>query len=367
MEHANPLDVCFTVLKIRYADYDRTITNADFIHSPKEAVNVFIDLESVFKNLTTIQDLEQKLISFRGFEYCLASNILNLAGHYRRFFRGNGIKCTVYLYHTSFESEDFKQCEYNSEYRSYYNCKYAQNPKFVYLTDALRDTVLPTVRTCCEFLNGVHYICTENIEGSIVPYVIDQMDQVDGIHAKNFILTNEVYNTQYNYLPNFLVHLIRRGYGMSFAGCDKKDILSIVGKCTPEEAKACMESFQTYGTFVTLLASLGDKERSIEKLPGIGFKSLDGLIRKAKANQRITDTTTSPEILAEIFLGEGLREEFIKNYRCTSIKEIYGWTSSADRLMITSQRKDRFDNQGLLELNQTLFQNYPLTLESLCM
>ena len=229
MEHANPLDVCFTVLKIRYADYDRTITNADFIHSPNEAVNVFIDLESVFKNLTTIQDLEQKLISFRGFEYCLASNILNLAGHYRRFFRGNGIKCTVYLYHTSFESEDFKQCEYNSEYRSYYNCKYAQNPKFVYLTDALRDTVLPTVRTCCEFLNGVHYICTESIEGSIVPYVIDQMDQAQGIHAKNFILTNEVYNTQYNYLPNFLVHLIRRGYGMSFAGCDKKDILSIVG------------------------------------------------------------------------------------------------------------------------------------------
>ena len=112
---------------------------------------------------------------------------------------------------------------------------------------------------------------------------------------------------------------------------------------------------------------LPDTVEELKKLPGIGFKSLDGLIRKAKANQRITDTTTSPEILAEIFLGEGLREEFIKNYRCTSIKEIYGWTSSAERLMITSQRKDRFDNQGLLELNQTLFQNYPLTLESLCM
>ena len=367
MERANPLDICFTVLKIRYADYDRTITNANFVQSPEEKVNVFINLESVFKNLTTIQDLEQKLISFRGFETNLASNIINLAGHYKRFFRGNRMRCNVYLYHTDFHSEDFKQCHYNENYRSYYNCKYAQNPKFIYLTDALEETVLPTVRTCCEFISGVDYICAKDIEGSAVPYIIDQYDRSQRINSKNFIVGNEIYDTQYNYLPNFLMHYIKRGSGNSIISCDKKEIVSAIARCSVSEMGSLYDSFSSYGLYTTLLSCLGNRERSIDKLSGLGIKTVDNLIKQGKATNRIQESTTSPGILSEIFQGEDVRNQFCNNYLCTSIPEIYQELTDAEKLSITSQKQDRFDNQGLFQLNATMFQAYPLTLESLCM
>lgn len=367
MERANPLDICFTVLKIRYADYDRTITEADFIHSPDEKVNVFLNLESVFKNLTTVQDLEQKLITFRGFETNLASNIINLAGHYKRFFRGNHIRCNLYLYHTDFQSEEFKQCLYNENFRSYYNCKYTQNPKFIYLTDALQETVLPTVRTCCEFISGVDYICTKNIEGSSVPYIIDAWDRSQGLQPKNFIISNELYDTQYNYLPNFLTHYIKRGFGTSLVSCDKQEILAAIAKCQRSEAGSLVNSFDSHGLYATLLSCLGNKERSIDKLSGLGIRTVDGLVRQGKAVNRIQESTTSPAILSEIFQGEEVRTQFCNNYLCTSIPEIYTELTDAERLSITGQKQDRFDNQGLMQLNATLFQQYPLTLESLCM
>ena len=108
----------------------------------------------------------------RDFETILISNILNLAAHYKRFFISNGLDTKVYLYHTDFDSTEFNQCKYNEDYRMYYLCKYNNNPKFVYLTDALKATVLPEVKIYCEFIPNLYYISAKNIEGSLVPLVI---------------------------------------------------------------------------------------------------------------------------------------------------------------------------------------------------
>lgn len=358
----NPFDICFNIMKIRYADYDHSITNAAFVH-PTDKVNVFINLESVFKNLSMIQDLERKLILNRNFTTILASNILNLAGHYKRFFVGNQLDTRVYLYHTDFRSQTFVQQTYNENYRSYFICKYTQNPKFMYLTDGLVDTVLPNVKTCCEFIPHVYYISAKDMEGSLVPYIIAKHDQEIGQSRKNFIIGNDLYDSQYNYLPGFLYHHFKRGFGTSFISCDKNEILELsVGK----EHSELKELYQSHSFYTSLLACEGDKIRSIDGTPGVGPSTISNLLIEGLQKQRITPGITNPRILSEIFLENEIKERFIKSYYCTSIPDMYEEVTDAQKTSILNQIVDRFDNQGLLDLNKQMFYNYPLVLEALC-
>lgn len=363
----NPFDICFNVMKIRYADYDHSITNASFV-CPTDRVNVFINLESVFKNLSMIQDLERKLILNRNYTTILASNILNLAGHYKRFFVGNHLDTRVYLYHTSFKSQTFAQQAYNENYRSYFICKYTQNPKFIYLTDGLTDTVLPNVKTCCEFIPHVYYISATDIEGSLVPYIIAKHDVEIGQPRKNFIIGNDIYDSQYNYLPGFLYHHFKRGFGNSLITCKKEEILGLLfGKKDEDDLEDLNALYHSHSFYTTMLACLGDKLRSIDGIPGVGMYTISNRLIEGLQQKKIVTDTTNPRILSEIFLEDEVREKFIKSYYCTSIPDMYAEVTDAQKTAILNQVIDRFDNQGLLDLNKQMFYNYPLVLEALCM
>lgn len=364
MELANPFDITFTVMKIRYVDYDRSIRCENFL-TDQDRVNVFINLESIFKNLSMINDLERKLILDRNFIPILASNIVNLAAHYKRFFMGHRVDTRVYLYHTDFRSETFQQTKYNEYYRSFYHCKYAQNPKFMYLTDALTDHILPMVRTCCEFIPRVYYICASGIEGSLIPYVVAQDDKKRNDHRKNFIITSDIYDTQYSYIPGFLSHYLKRNFGSSLVTCQKDVLISLLANKSKEECEPIISLYNNHARYATMLASLGNKERSIEKLDGVGFVTVTNLLQNGVATNRIGADTTSANMLSEIY-GSERREQYLKNFYCTSIPDMYDELTEAEKESLTSQRKDRFDNQGLLELNRTVFANHPLTLEALC-
>ena len=57
----DPFEVCFSMLKMRYKDYDESLTQKDFL-VPTDKINVFINLESLFKNISMVMDLERKIV-----------------------------------------------------------------------------------------------------------------------------------------------------------------------------------------------------------------------------------------------------------------------------------------------------------------
>ena len=364
MDNLNTFDICFTVLKIRYADYDRMLTSEDFL-LPTDKVNIFLSLESVFKNLSMIQDLEKKLILQRGYEKVLASNIINLAGHYKRFFVNNGLDTRVYFYYTNLRSEDFPQCKYNENYRSYYNCKYTQNPKFLYLTDGLIDTVLPLVQKCCEFIPGVYLLNGVDMEGSVIPYVIAEQDAMEQVPRKNIIISSDLYDMQYGFLDGFLNTYVKRGFRNSILTCNNQEILRSIAKASKLAEEDIGSAYQTYSQFVTLLSCIGDKTRSIDGMNGIGIRTLSDLITSGISTHKIQMDTTSPNILKDLF-QEDERKDFLNNFYCSSILSIFEELTRAQKASIVLQRRDRFDNQGLLQLNREVFYEHPLTLEALC-
>lgn len=356
----DPFSVCFNILKLKYKDYDESLTTKNYL-VPNDKVNVFINFETVLKHLSMITDLEKKLIIEREFETILISNILNLIGHYKRFFVNNGLDTRVYLYHTDLSSYEFNQYKYNDEYRTYYLVKYNDNPKFIYLTEALKNKILPDVKTYCEFIPNVYYISAKNIEGSLVPYIIGKEDK----NRKNLIISGEFFDTQYSLLPNYVNHYIHRGPGYNEVVSSVPEYLRLITKKDKEVLKPFIDIYSNHSMYCALQSVMGDRNRSIDGINGIGFANLYRQIKEGISSNKIQPTTTSPVLLSEIFTDDDMKEDFINNYSCINIPLMYEELTNAEKSSIYNQRKERNDINTLYSLNNTVFCNHRLILESL--
>lgn len=355
---SDPFSVCFSLLKMKYVDYDESLTSKGFLN-PNDKVNVFINLESVFKNISMIMDLEQKIMIERQFNTLMVSYIINLAAHYYRFFTNNHLNTKVYLFNTDLNSEDFNQYKYNEDYRSYYLIKYNDNPKFALFSECLKDTILPEVKVLCEFIPNVHYISALNIEGSLVPYIIAMKDPT----RKNLIVGSELYDTQYSLIPNFVNHYIHRGRGYSNICSTTDEYIKDMVKTKEEVTDSDLVS--SYSPYCSLISSIGDKLRNVDKLPGVGVKTFLKYLQEGIDAQLLNQTTSNPEIIGDIFRDDEMKKDFINNYYCTSILPMYEELTDSEKTSILNQITERLDVNSLQNLNSNRFYNYPLMLEAL--
>ena len=361
----DPFSVCFNLLKLRYRDYDESLTSKDFL-TPDDKINVFINLESAYKYLSMILDLDKKLMVQKDFDEIVISNILNLASHYKRFFKGNGLDTKVYLYNTDLKSTEFSQYKYNEDFRSYYLTKFNSNPNFTRLTDHLTQRILPDVKTYCDFIPDVYYISAKNIEGSLVPYVFAKNDEV----RKNLIIGSEIYDTQYSLIPRFVNHYIHRSYNTNAVYSDVNGYMKELTSNSKE--KECDISqlsniFNNNSIYCSLMSVLGDKPRSIDKIYGIGIKTFQKKLEEAMMQNIIGTNTTSPEVIGDIFKDGEIKEEFINNFYCSYIPSMYEDLTDAEKKSILSQQTDRIDINTLKALNDSKFYNHKIILEGLLM
>ena len=357
----DPFSVCFNLLKLKYRDYDESLTAKNFL-TPEDKVNVFINLETVYKYLSMILDLDKKILVQKDFDVIMESNILNLASHYKRFFKGNGLDTRVYLYNTDLKSEEFIQYKYNEDFRSYYLTKFNSNPKFSLLTEHLTQKILPDIKIYCEFIPDVYYISAKNIEGSLVPYIIAKNDE----SRKNLIIGGELYDTQYSLIPNFVNHYIHRSYTAKSIYSDVKGYLK---ELTSNEKDCDLTQlsniFSKNSIYCSLMSVLGDKVRSIDKIYGIGIKTFQKKLEEAMMQNIINENTTNPEIIGDIFKDGEVKDEFINNFYCSSVLFMYHDLTESEKKSILSQQVDRIDINSLRHLNDTTFYNHKIILEGL--
>lgn len=357
----DPFSVCFNILKMKYADYDESLTSKNLLNQ-YDKINVFINLETVFKNISMIQDLEKKIVIQRDFDVLMVSNILNLVAHYKRFFVNNTFDTRVYIYNTDLDSDEFNQYKYNEDFRSYYLTKYNANPKFVLLSERLKNSILPDVRTYCEFIPGVYYVSAKNIEGSLVPYIIGMSDK----SRKNIIIGGELYDTQYSIIPNFINHYIHKSFNVNTVNSDLLGYIKDISKKDNEDLISLLNTYNSYSTYCALMSVLGDKARSIDSISGYGVSTLQKCIDVGKMQNIIQDGTTSPELIGNIFHDGEIKKDFVNNYYCSSILNMYDELTEAEKKFILNQITiDRDDKNSFASLNRTKFYNHNLILEGL--
>lgn len=356
----DPFTGCFTALKLRYRDYDESLTSKNFLKED-DKVSVYINLETVFKHLSMIYDLEKKVVIQRDIDEILISNIINLAAHYKKFFIDNGLDTKVYIYSTDLNSNEFNQTRYNEDYRSYYLVKYNDNPKFVLLTEHLKDKVLPDVKTYCEFIPNVYYISAKNIEGSLIPYIISRTEP----DRKNLIIGGDFFDTQYSFIDNFVNHYIHRGFNISIVCSELEGYIKDLTKKTSDEISDIVPTYGNYPAYCTLMSVIGSQIRSIDGISGVGPIKLQKLIESGIIENLIQSSTVNPVMIGEIFHDDEIKEEFINNYYCCSILPMYQELTDGEIMSIITQKVDRIDINTLKMINSTKFYNHPLLLEGL--
>ena len=356
----DPFGVCYNIMKIKYNEYDDSLTSLNYL-CEYDKINLFINLESIFKNLSMIQELERKIMLYSDFNIIMISNILNLAGHYKYFLKGNNLNANIFLYNTDFDSTEFHEYEYNEDFRSYYLTKYNSNPKYTLFTDILKSDVIPNTKTYCTFIPNVYYITSTNIEGSLVPYIISKQYP----DRKNLIITGEFYDTQYTSLPNFVNHFIHKSFGSGGVYCNTKGYLKEMTKKSDDIVDKLNEVYQYHNMYCSLISVLGDRQRCIYGLEGVGPKILRDLINKSINEHEININTTNPEILAKMFSDSDKKDEFINNYYCSNLDYMYSKLTKSEIDSILNQIVDRSDINSIRRMNNDRFYDHPVMIDTL--
>lgn len=353
----NSFSVCFNLLKIKYVDFDESFNQIDLI-TPRDSVNVFINLETVLNYITGVKDIDKKLLTEKDYEDVMVVDILNLAAHYKKFFTGNRLDTKVFLYMTDLTSNDFKEYKYNEDYRSYYLNKFNTNPKFTILADSIINKIVPESSMISEFLPNVYFINAKNIESSLVPYIVSKKYP----NRKNVIITGDVYDTQYIFIPNFVTHFIRKSPLRSSITWTLYDYIKEIIKRDIDNNE--FNLLKNISMYLSMLSVIGDKNRSIDSIRSVGALTVIKQLLTGISKNIINYDTKSIDIIKEVF-PINVQDELANNYYQFDIKDKYDNLLENDIFNIESQIVDRYDKDSLIKLNNTKYYNHQLMLEAL--
>lgn len=355
--------IAFNMIRIPYNQLDEILTYEKFIQ-PGDDVNILINIESVMMFISTITDLENRLVAEGRFIQGFVKEFVNTVSHYKSFFQQNRFLNTkIYLYYTSLDSTNYPQLDYVENFRSYYLTKYTTNPKFVYWMERMRSSILPSLKTILEYVNNSYLIEGKSIDSSVIPMMVSELDS----SRKNIIITADPVDTQYRFYRNFYSIYVKRNPSRVLV----YKIEDYIKELTKDEEYIKVQGnplLKNRSLYLSMIASVtGSKTRSIDNLYGIGYKTFLKCLLSGFKDGLIEANTKSFELIANVFPCCN-REEFKNNFKALDVSHSFRDLKESDKTMLKHQIIDRFDNNGLIRLNNQLFADVgPINVEPLLM
>lgn len=320
-------------------------------------LNVFINLETVLRNLTMQRDI-QSMISFYKQKLVieLESSILNLMAMYRMYFNKEKCNVKLYFYVTCLNGDKQQMEVYNKYYRSFYHNKYMKNPQFRQMGELLNTVVIPEVELILSYVPGCYLLKSETFDSSIIPYIVSTFSG-----SKNVIITGDVFDTLYLFNPNFMTIYIKRRYQYFNV---VSDIDSAVQSIVKDESPFDLTVFYSEMYYRLLLAIKGSKIRNIKSAKGFGYGKFMNILKKGIDDGIVLKDFESLDSIIQLF-PEQYRESIKEAFQCTSIETQYDLLSDIDIDGIRSQITDKIDMKSLDALNNRRFLDFPINLQGL--
>jgi len=344
------MEIIFNLFKIRFKLLDELLTKQCKELTPNSTINMFINFEPILKKLVSANIEEYLKVKKEERAIELMSNILNLTSHYRSFFSKNKLYSKIYIYFSyPILKNTYKNRMINVNYRKYYEDKYANNPKTFVLFQTL-STIIPLLSVITEYIEGVYLIKSNNIESSLVPYVLTNGYKDNSL---NLILSNDKY--EYQYVNNNFYILNPKKQDSYIVS--KENVIETI----KFEDKIVNNIDIDSNLYPFIKSILGDKYRNIEKIKNLGLLTIIKTLDKAIKKGIINNNTNSINILSNI-IKEEFRNQLLINYYTTSLDIQFKALTIKDIYTITEQVIDRFDNLSLKNLNDKYFTQYPIQL-----
>lgn len=342
------MEVFFNMYKIKFEILNKLILNSNIDLSKDNYV--YINLEPLLRRIVHAdidKDLRIKKDE-RVLEFI--SYVFNLASHYRLYFASKKTYCKIYLYMGYPFDVSYINNDINNNYRNAYKETFS-NSINVGLRNIIEDSV-ELIKMIFEYIDGVYMIESGNVEPSLIPLIIDNMQSSNS--KNNFIVSADVYDYQYCLKDFYILRPKQKNSYILYKGNVIQQMM-IENKMLYDEFKI------NYNTIPFILSILGNETRSIEKIKGIGFKSVVKGIQKGIDSGLISDKVNNIFILSKI-LKEEIQEHVFQNYICTDLDSQFKKIKEVEKNNIMIQIKDKFDNKQLKEMNDDYFTYNPLNL-----
>ena len=344
------MELYFNLFKVKYEKLMELMRQDSSINiSTNDNVNIFINLESIFINMTNPKIKEYLTVNQKSTTIQFIACVINLAAHYRWFFTKNKIKSKIYLYFPTLSNVEYKNHIFNKDYRKYYDYKFKEDVQNS-LVYKILSSAIPMIKMILEYIEGVYIIDSYGIENSVTPYIISEDDDNNSI---NFIVSNSFYDFQYvNY--DFKIIFPKRDDSIII---NRENVIDYIA-----DFHNCNGTYKFSHNYIPFILSLvGNKNRNIYNIKGVQFKSAFKLIQTAFDQNMLGNRSTNIHMLINI-VKPAWRELISLNYYCTDILHQYNQLNAKDIHDILSQITDKFDNTSLKKINDKYFTHYPIML-----
>lgn len=349
------MELYFNLFKIKYEKLLELLREDEDIYIKfGDTVNVFINLEPIFMKLCNPM-VNNKLKTRGKHQFEFISCVINLAAHYRWFFTKNRINSRIFLYCPSPTNLQYKNSNYNKDYRVHYNFKFTERGGNLLLHKMIVESI-PFIQLITEYLDGIYFIVSNNIENSLVPYIVlnhnDEEDD-DIEYAANFVVSSSLYDIQYvNKKCNILLPKQDKSMLLS-----RKNVIPYI-----MVANECETGLNIGPKMIPFILSIiGNKNRNIYNIKGMGIKTTFKLLEQALKLKVISNDVTSIHMLLDVIKSQ-YREELLNNYYCTDIDSQVSQLNLKDKHDVIDQMIDKFDNVALKQINDRYFKYHPLQL-----
>jgi hypothetical protein len=322
------------------------------------SVNIFISVESILKQLTTIKTLST-LMAFHKQKVVLEleSAIMNLVAHYRSYFRRAKCTVSVYLYYTELQTDNQLMREFNKYYRSYYSNHYTKNPNHKSIGE-LMDIVIPEVELMLMYIPQCYLVRVNRFDASLIPSIISDHKPVD----HNLIISSDLFDSLYFYRPRFTTIIHRRYFAnVSTVSNPESAVQSII---RDESAMDCNVFLKEELYYRLLLVVHGSDIRNITGGRGLGTKRLLSILRNGIEAGMVLSGYNSIDSILSIF-PEKYQSDLKVGLECVDLNKQLMLLGKADSDSVIAKLVDRTDNSGVLSLNNKRFIDFQINLTGL--
>lgn len=332
------------------------MTNYAFAGSKDTAVNIYIDLNSVFKKLFSASyNMDARLGNFE-----IASGVLNMIAHYRYFFWSK-LKVTTNFYFVYSLLNNNSLKIYYPMYNSTNNTNMSFNRdkyNLIIKNISLLEKIIPYIPDSCITIGTVepcvtmkHIMLSNN---SPLPNILLTKDEVTFQLAAMMPNTVIYVPKKFKGQDNSYV-IVPNNNGLYMALADKR-------KCKQHQFKGEMSS-QLYSL---LLSIIGVKSRDMNSILSYSscIKLLEGLILTNKiSNSYIPIIRNIYEELSdeqrELFINQNVEGRF----KALDMEFQYGMYLNNPERLYYKGIQNLYDPVGVHEICEEYFKKYPINLE----
>lgn len=357
-------DMLFNLFKVRFIYLDNLFQKIN-IENRVSNVNLYINLESVLDTLHR-NEIEDTLRGMNRAEYQDAhinfvSNVINLAAHYRLFFKKNKVKTNIVFFYNNLDNfYRLNNSVYVPGYRSHYAEKYFDQ-RYTAINNIIKNS-MKYLSTIINYLDGIYILHSNRLESSVIPYLLEEKKCLPC--NMKIILSKDKYDLQY-VNKNFLLIYPYKDQSVILTKHNIIDFIKQKEKLKPDypDISPLLIPF--------IYAVLGDRKRNLYKIKGFGvkkiYKNLVDLYEKGFISDTEPNSLTLESIAQFIKSRNGmvdtdLKERIMQNYFVVDLDRQLNISNDAFNTEIVNQLVNELDNTNLKKINNTVFANHPMQL-----